>query len=50
MWRSVVTTARHLWAYSAASRFLKNPAWLSGADYAFSFLTRSHLDPQFGGA
>ncbi|MDR1127415.1 MAG: AGE family epimerase/isomerase, partial [Treponema sp.] len=47
--RSVVMTARHLWAYSAASRFLKEPSLLAGADYAYSYLVRNYIDEQHKG-
>jgi 4-O-beta-D-mannosyl-D-glucose phosphorylase len=44
--RSIVMTARHLWTYSAASRFLKEGALLEGADYAYEYLTKSYVDKQ----
>jgi 4-O-beta-D-mannosyl-D-glucose phosphorylase len=44
--RSVVMTARHLWTYSAASRFLKEPALLAGADYAYAYLAKNYFDKQ----
>lgn len=47
--RSVVMTARHLWAYSAAARQLCNPAYLDMADYAYNAIVNSFLDTAYGG-
>jgi 4-O-beta-D-mannosyl-D-glucose phosphorylase len=44
--RSVVMTARHLWTYSAASRFLKARSLLAGADYAYTYLVKNYFDGQ----
>jgi cellobiose epimerase len=47
--RSVVMTSRHLWAYSAAAKTLKNPSLLAMADYAWNALTKNFIDPVHGG-
>jgi mannobiose 2-epimerase len=47
--RSIVMTSRHLWTYSAAARFLNNPAWLAAADYAYAYLTGAYCDKANGG-
>lgn len=47
--RSVVMTARHLWAYSAAASSLADPAWLEHAHWAYKALTGPFLDREFGG-
>lgn len=47
--RSVVMTSRHLWAYSAAARHLRDSRHLAMADYAYAALTTRFLDPVHGG-
>jgi mannobiose 2-epimerase len=47
--RSIVMVSRHLWVYSAAACFLKEPALLAGADYAYAYLCKHFLDKQNGG-
>jgi 4-O-beta-D-mannosyl-D-glucose phosphorylase len=47
--RSVVMVSRHLWTYSAAARFLKEPALLAGADYAYVYLCKTFFDKRHGG-
>jgi 4-O-beta-D-mannosyl-D-glucose phosphorylase len=47
--RSLVMTARHLWTYSAAARFLKDASWLPTALYAYRYLTGPYLDEERGG-
>jgi hypothetical protein len=47
--RSVVMVSRHLGTYSAVARFLKEPALLVGADYAYAYLCKNFLDKQNSG-
>jgi len=47
--RSVVMTARHLWAYSAASVALDDPSWLESARWAYEALTTRFVDGEYGG-
>jgi|WetSurMetagenome_2_1015567.scaffolds.fasta_scaffold94812_1 cellobiose epimerase len=47
--RTIVMTARFLWAYSAAARLLKNTTYLDMAEYAFSAVMHQHFDTLNGG-
>jgi mannobiose 2-epimerase len=47
--RSIVMTARHLWAYSAAARVLDDPSYFDMADFAYAAICRDFTDPEFGG-
>lgn len=47
--RSLVLTARILWAFSAAYRAFKDPAALEMACHAYRYLTTAFWDGEFGG-
>lgn len=47
--RSIVMTARFLWAYSASARFFHNPAYLDLAEYAYKAICRDFIDMECGG-
>jgi len=47
--RSAILCARILWTYSKAYRQLGNEKYLSMARWAYDYLTRVFLDPEYGG-
>jgi cellobiose epimerase len=47
--KGLVLNSRILWAFSAASRFYNNSAYLAMADRAFQEITARFLDPVYGG-
>lgn len=47
--RSIVMTARHLWAYSSAASLLGDSRYLEMADYAWRAISRDFIDGEFGG-
>ena len=47
--RSAVLTTRILWTYSAAFRLHKRPEYLTMAEYAYDYLNRVFVDPDYGG-
>lgn len=47
--RSAILCARILWTFSAAYRHLGNPEYLTTARWAYDYLTRVFVDPQYGG-
>ncbi len=47
--RSLVLCARLLWTYSAAYRFYRDPAYLSMAHHAYTYLAGPFHDHQYGG-
>lgn len=48
-WRGIVMVSRFLWTYSAAARLLKNPSYMTMADYAHTYMMRHFWDPYYGG-
>lgn len=47
--RSIVMTARHLWAYSASYNFYYDSTYLDMAHYAWKAITENYIDASFGG-
>jgi mannobiose 2-epimerase len=47
--RSAILTARILWTFSAAYRYQPWPEYLAMAEYASNYLSRSFIDPLYGG-
>ena len=47
--RSAILCARILWTYASAYRRLGDEAYLSMARWAYDYLTRVFLDPEYGG-
>ncbi|MBO5137812.1 MAG: AGE family epimerase/isomerase [Spirochaetaceae bacterium] len=47
--RSIVMTARYLWAYSASARQLGEASYLNMADYAYNTIINNFIDKEYGG-